>query len=232
MSDKQEVSEMISRRKFLLSGAGLASLAVSGCTSSRSALFAELGPQEPTVAPIPAEYRRIYGPMPLEEHPVPAVRLARLDPKYFRRIVPDPTGEKPGTIVVDTSDRYLYLVRDDGQAVRYGVGIGREGFGWSGKGYIARKQEWPVWTPPTEMVAREPELAEYAHGMEPGLENPLGARALYIYADGHDTLYRLHGNPDETSIGKAVSSGCVRLLNQDVIDLYSRVPTGTEIVVV
>jgi lipoprotein-anchoring transpeptidase ErfK/SrfK len=116
--------------------------------------------------------------------------------------------------------------------MRYGVGIGRDGFSWSGRARIAYKREWPTWTPPAEMIARQPELEPYRHGMAPGLDNPLGPRALYIFQGNRDTLYRLHGNPDERSIGKAVSSGCVRLLDQDVIDLYNRVPAGSPILVV
>ncbi len=118
--------------------------------------------------------------------------------------------------------------------MRYGVGIGREGFAWQGAGVIQWRQRWPRWKPPNEMVARQPELAKYSienGGMEPGLKNPLGARALYIFSDGEDTLYRLHGNPEWRSIGKAVSSGCVRLLNQDIIDLYDRVPNKAPVVV-
>ena len=109
--------------------------------------------------------------------------------------------------------------------------IGRDGFSWGGKGTIAYKREWPRWTPPAEMIVRQPELEIYRNGMEPGLENPLGARALYIFQNGQDTLYRLHGTLDVETIGKAVSSGCVRLLAQDVIDLYERVPNGSPIVV-
>ncbi len=121
-----------------------------------------------------------------------------------------------------------------GTAMRYGVGIGKEGFAWSGEGVIQWRQKWPRWKPPNEMVARKPELAQYSienGGMEPGLMNPLGARAMYIFQNGQDTLYRLHGSPEWNSIGKAVSSGCVRLINQDVIDLYDRVPTKARIVV-
>jgi lipoprotein-anchoring transpeptidase ErfK/SrfK len=143
----------------------------------------------------------------------------------------DPTGERPGTIVVNTSERHLYLVLEGGQAIRYGVGIGREGFAWSGKAKVGRKAEWPVWTPTREMMERQPETREFANGMPPGLTNPLGARALYIYQDGRDTLYRLHGTMEVWSIGGAVSSGCVRLLFHDIIDLYSRAPVGTPIVV-
>lgn len=216
------------RRKFLALGlAGAASAALSACTGSSRRLAAV---EEPGTT-IPREVRIMYAAQPTERFPLPAVNLQRLDSRYWRQIVQDPTGERPGTVVVDTSNRFLYHVRGNGMAMRYGCGIGREGFGWSGRGYIGRKAEWPVWTPPAEMIEREPYLEEFRNGMEPGLENPLGARALYIYADGRDTLYRLHGNPDESSIGRAVSSGCVRLLNQDVIDLYGRVPVGSNVVV-
>ena len=116
-------------------------------------------------------------------------------------------------------------------ALRYGVGIGREGFTWSGRGRIGRKAQWPVWTPPPEMIKRQPELEEFRNGQPPGLTNPLGARAMYIYDGGNDTGYRLHGTMETWSIGGAVSSGCVRLVNQDVIDLYSRVPVDTIVVV-
>jgi lipoprotein-anchoring transpeptidase ErfK/SrfK len=117
--------------------------------------------------------------------------------------------------------------------MRYGVGIGREGFSWSGHGYIGRKAEWPTWTPPAEMVARDPNAAPYKNGMPGGTNNPLGARAMYIYTpSGSDSLYRVHGTNDPASIGSAVSSGCVRLIDQDVIDLYGRVPVGAKIVVI
>lgn len=216
-----------SRRKFLLGGASLTAVALSGCATAPSRMErveARTG--------IPAKYREIYGPVYGEPFPVPAVNLARLDEQYWRQVVDDPTGERPGTIVVSTSERFLYLVRDGGKAMRYGVGIGREGFAWSGRGYIAYKREWPTWTPPADMIEREPYLEEYRNGMPPGPQNPLGARALYIFEDGRDTLYRVHGNPDETSIGRAVSSGCVRLLQQDIIDLYGRVSSGAPIKVV
>ncbi|MEM9575323.1 MAG: L,D-transpeptidase, partial [Pseudomonadota bacterium] len=136
----------------------------------------------------------------------------------------------------------LYFTLPGGRAMRYGVGLGRAGFEWSGAGDIRRKSEWPKWHPPAEMIEREPELEKYRTtynketgtwdgGMEPGLLNPLGARAHYIYQGEQDTLYRLHGSPEWWSIGKSVSSGCVRLINQDVIDLYNRVPKGAEIIV-
>jgi lipoprotein-anchoring transpeptidase ErfK/SrfK len=136
------------------------------------------------------------------------------------------------TIVVDTPGRYLYLIEAGGKSMRYGIGVGREGFGWAGEATIKAKQAWPTWTPPPEMLKRDPEARPYANGMPGGLDNPLGARAMYLYIGDRDTLYRLHGTNEAWSIGHAVSSGCVRLLNQDVIDLYNRVPIGTKVVVI
>ncbi len=164
---------------------------------------------------------------------VPAIPPGKVDPKYMRQLVRTPgrIQEPPGTIVVDTANRYLYLVQADGTSMRYGIGVGRQGFSWSGDAVIKAKQEWPRWNPPAEMMARDPEAAKYPNGMDGGLQNPLGARALYLFQGNRDTLYRLHGTNDPSSIGKAVSSGCVRLVNQDIIDLYNRVPVGTRVVV-
>jgi lipoprotein-anchoring transpeptidase ErfK/SrfK len=148
--------------------------------------------------------------------------------------VKDPTGEPAGTVVVDTAARFLYVVEPGGTAMRYGVGIGRDGFAWEGEGVIQWRQPWPRWKVPDDMIRRQPSLARYSvanGGMDPGIKNPLGARALYIFQNGQDTLYRLHGSPEWKSIGKAVSSGCVRLINQDVLDLYKRVPYHARIVV-
>jgi lipoprotein-anchoring transpeptidase ErfK/SrfK len=184
----------------------------------------------------------MYAPIADEGFNIPAVPFEQIDPIFYRQVVPDPTGEQPGTVVIDTSAHFLYLVGNFGEAIRYGVGLGREGFEWSGRGVIEWKQKWPRWFPPDEMIDRKPEYEKYRArqipgknewegGMEPGIMNPLGARALYIFQDGKDTLYRLHGSPEWQSIGKSVSSGCVRLINQDIIDLYERVPEGTPIVV-
>ena len=151
--------------------------------------------------------------------------------QFHRQIVRDPTGEAPGTIVVDPGQRFLYLVQADGRARRYGIGVGREGFGWSGTATIGMKREWPKWYPPVEMQARDERARQYANGMDGGTDNPLGARAMYLFQDGKDTLYRIHGTNEPQSIGKAVSSGCIRMLNADVIDLYDRVPIGTKVVV-
>ncbi|WP_454848562.1 L,D-transpeptidase [Rhizobium binxianense] len=233
----------LSRRSFLSFSALTAASALAGCASTApgpvttggmSAIYRAPMRLFQSSAPSETELAVMYGPIEDGGFLIPAVPYREIDPRYYRQRVVDPTGQRPGTIVVDTPSRFLYLVEPDGMAMRYGVGIGREGFAWEGSGVIQWKQKWPRWKPPNEMVARQPELAKYSierGGMDPGLKNPLGARALYIFSNGEDTLYRLHGNPDWRSIGKAVSSGCVRLLNQDVIDLYDRVPNKTPIVV-
>jgi lipoprotein-anchoring transpeptidase ErfK/SrfK len=167
-----------------------------------------------------------------EKFPVAPVNMSTIPAQYHRRVVRNPTGEPPGTIVVDPGQRYLYLVMDDGQAMRYGIGVGRQGFSWSGEATVQRKQKWPSWHPPVEMQARDERARQWKDGMPGGPDNPLGARALYLYQGGRDTLYRIHGTNEPRSIGKAVSSGCIRMLNADVIDLYERVPTGTRVVVV
>lgn len=162
---------------------------------------------------------------------IPAVPVSRINPIYLRQTVAYSGREAPGTIVIDTSNRFLYLVEGDGSAVRYGVGVGREGFGWSGVADVRSKQEWPKWFPPAEMRERQPELAKYENGMPGGPGNPLGARALYLWQGNKDTLFRIHGTIEPLSIGRSMSSGCIRLLNQDIIDLYERVPLGTKVVV-
>jgi len=151
-----------------------------------------------------------------------------LDPKFARTQVKYETEYEVGTIVVDPDAKYLYLIEPDGMALRYGVGVGRAGFEWSGTAKIKRKVEWPTWTPPAAMRKREPWLPAR---MEGGLDNPLGARALYLYQGNRDTLYRLHGTDKPDTIGKAVSSGCIRLINDDIADLYNRVPLGTTVIV-
>ena len=180
-------------------------------------------------------HRAMYGVIRDEGHTLPAIPYSRVDGRFLRQDVSYQTQEAPGTIVVDTRKNYLYLVQPEGRAIRYGVGLGKDGFAWSGRGTIQWKAKWPRWTPPSDMVARQPELRQFAAsegGANPGLNNPLGARALYIFKDGKDTLYRVHGTPDWQSVGKATSSGCVRMFNQDIIDLYDRVPASAPIVVI
>jgi lipoprotein-anchoring transpeptidase ErfK/SrfK len=173
-----------------------------------------------------------YGAVSSEPFPVPAVNLGEIDPEFQRSFSRYAGREPPGSLIVDTSQRHLYLIMEGGRAIRYGVGVGREGMAWNGRATVGRKAEWPRWTPTADMIAREPERnARWAGGMEPGLRNPLGARALYLYRDGRDTLYRIHGTNEPWSIGQSVSSGCIRMINQDVIDLHQRVGVGTPVLV-
>ncbi len=217
-----------SRRAFVLGSASILGLSLAGCTtaSNDSASSADT---------VSDSYKSMYGPLPNEKFPIPGVDLEKVPSQFRRRSVTYRTNEKPGTIIVDTSAHYLYLVEPGGKAMRYGVGLGRAGFEWSGRARVAWKRPWPTWTPPDEMIARRPDLRKYSAdngGMQPGLANPLGARALYIFEGNKDTLYRIHGTPEYWTIGKSVSSGCVRMINQDVIDLYKRVRSNAEIVVV
>lgn len=219
-----------SRRAFVSGALLTAAGALAGCVSAPPSKPAP----EPAEPQADASHLTMYRAMPEERFPLPAVDLSKVPPRFYRRLVDDPTGEMPGTVVVDTRSFYLYLVRPGGKAMRYGVGLGRAGFEWSGRAQILWKQVWPKWTPPDEMIGRQPELAKWSAangGMPPGLNNPLGARALYIFEGNVDTLYRIHGSPEWWTIGKAVSSGCVRMINQDIIDLYDRVPTRTPILV-
>jgi lipoprotein-anchoring transpeptidase ErfK/SrfK len=172
-----------------------------------------------------------YGAVTDAGYQLPRIPIQKIPRKYHRQIVRYDTAEKPGTVVVDPANKFLYFVMPDGKAMRYGVGVGREGFGWHGTARIAMKREWPTWTPPAPMIKRQPELAKWRGGMPPGLTNPLGARALYLFNKHGDTGYRLHGNPEWKSIGRNVSSGCIRLMNQDIIDLYNRVEIGAKVIV-
>ena len=147
------------------------------------------------------------------------------DPRYNKQMVEYHGNEGAGTVVIDTPNKFLYLVQGDGKALRYGVGVGRPGFTWSGTKTISAKKEWPAWTPPPEMLARRPDLPRH---MEGGPENPLGARAMYLGS----SLYRIHGSNEPWTIGTNVSSGCIRMRNEDVIDLYGRVGVGTKVVVI
>lgn len=155
-------------------------------------------------------------------------RPVRRTPVSTRITVQDPTGKRAGSITVDTKNRYLYLSLGNGNAVRYSVGVGRAGFEWSGKVRIGRKAKWPSWTPPAAMLKRRPDLPRFMKG---GIDNPLGARALYLYTGKGDSMYRIHGTSEPDTIGQAVSSGCIRMLNKDVSDLYTRVKIGTQVTV-
>jgi lipoprotein-anchoring transpeptidase ErfK/SrfK len=159
------------------------------------------------------------------------------NPAFARQVVAYATHERPGTIIVDPANHFLYLIHDAGQAIRYGVGVGAEGFLWSGRATVHSKQEWPDWYPPAEMLVRKPELRQHmvqlqsGIGMKGGPDNPIGARALYLWSGNKDTLYRIHGTNEPGTIGTNVSSGCIRLTNDDIVDLYSRTPIGAQVIV-
>jgi lipoprotein-anchoring transpeptidase ErfK/SrfK len=150
-------------------------------------------------------------------------------PDFLRHIVSYPTKEKPGTIIIDTDKKFLFLVQAEGKAYRYGVTVGEEGMDWKGVAEIGRKVEWPDWVPTADTLKRLPELPKY---VSPGPHNPMGARGLYLYQGKKDTLFRIHGTNQPEYIGQAISSGCIRMLNEDVIDLFNRVPIGAKVVVI
>jgi lipoprotein-anchoring transpeptidase ErfK/SrfK len=205
-------------------------VALAGCVTADAIVRADdRRPAEPVDPAIVA----MYGPLQDGAFLIQAIDVRRIEPPYFRQVVPIPPNipNEPGTLVVDPGHRFLYLIVDEGQAIRYGIGVGREGFAWSGAAEVKSKQEWPKWFPPADMVARDPQAAPWAKGMAGGLSNPLGARALYLWQADADTLYRIHGTTEPWSIGRAVSSGCIRMFNQDVIDLYDRVPEETKVIV-
>jgi lipoprotein-anchoring transpeptidase ErfK/SrfK len=191
-------------------------------------------PVDPALA---RQYAALYAPANGEPFAVPAVRLSEIDPQYLRQRVNVQTDEAPGTIIVNAQNRFLYFVEGGGRAIRYGVGVGRQGFGWSGVANVKNKQEWPDWYPPKEMIARQAGLRQQLSELQSGLgmpggpRNPLGARAMYLWQGNKDTLYRIHGTFEPWTIGQNVSSGCIRMINQDVIDLYERVPLGAKVVV-
>ena len=161
------------------------------------------------------------------------VQQRRPAPQFQRAHVRISTKEKPGTIIVDSQRKYLYFVEPGGTATRYGVGVGKEGFGWGGNMRVGAKAEWPTWTPPKQMIAREAAKGHIIPNfMDGGPGNPLGARAMYLYHDGRDSLFRIHGTNQPWTIGHEMSSGCIRMMNEDVVDLYSKVPVGTKVIVI
>ena len=188
-------------------------------------------PTAPVAPPVPEIYQaRIDAAPNGESYTIPAVRAAYLTERNRRQRVPYNGSEAPGTIVVDPYARVLYQVEPGGMATRYGVAVGRAGLGFQGEATIARKASWPSWRPTDNMIRTDPELyGQFAGGVPGGTDNPLGSRALYLYQGSRDTYYRIHGTMDPSSIGKATSAGCIRLFNQDVMDLFEQVPTGTKV---
>ncbi len=228
-------------RRMMLTGASAAglSLTLAGCvTTTPSPVGLDANPPETLGSRSNQEqYSGIYGPVDGEAFPVPGVRTQDLNSAFLRQEVAYKTNQPAGTIIVDPASHYLYHILGGGRAIRYGVGVGREGFGWSGIAQIKQKQEWPDWYPPPEMIQREPEIAKYmsdlpsGQGMPGSADNPLGARAMYLWQGNKDTLFRIHGTNEPWTIGTSVSSGCIRMINQDVIDLYSKTPVGTKVIV-
>jgi lipoprotein-anchoring transpeptidase ErfK/SrfK len=186
------------------------------------ALFGNPGGQQ--AAPPQGYYGRQPEPVPSYEPQEQGAHPA-VSPRFMKQEVSYDGNERPGTLIINTRERLLYLVQDDGKAIRYGIGVGKPGFTWSGTRQITQKREWPDWTPPPEMLKRRPDLPRHMAG---GPDNPLGARAMYLGS----TLYRIHGSNEPWTIGTAVSSGCIRMRNEDVVDLYNKVKVGTKVVVI
>ena len=212
------------RTALLVSLAGLtiAGPAGAGSQSPIASIFSAFAPPpEQTATYLPPDADPNYSTPGGFDKDVDVSRTTRQE-------VRDPTGQPAGTLTINTKTRKLYLSLGDGRALEYGIGVGKQGFAWKGEAEIGRKAFWPGWTPPPEMIARRPDLPPHMDG---GMENPLGARALYLFQDKKDTLFRIHGTNEPNSIGKAVSSGCIRMLDTDVIDLYGRVPKGAHVVV-
>jgi lipoprotein-anchoring transpeptidase ErfK/SrfK len=204
----------------VLLGAGL--LALAACADTAPVPIPHLDPP-----------KAMYASVQDDGFTVPAAPIRQIPPQFLRQVVDTPASipGDAGTVVVDPANRFLYLILGGGKAMRYGIGVGKQGFAWSGEAQIKDKQHWPKWFPPDDMIARDPRLQKFDKGQDGGPSNPLGSRALYLWSGNVDTLYRIHGTNDPLSIGKAVSSGCVRMLDQDVIDLYERVPLGSKVIV-
>ncbi|MBG6158636.1 lipoprotein-anchoring transpeptidase ErfK/SrfK [Labrenzia sp. EL_159] len=217
---------LVSRRTFLTGGLLLTGAVLAGCQTAVGL---------PDQAELPDEnfdYATAYAALPDGEYTWPAINYKNFDESYLRQIVEYKTRERPGTIIVDPYNNYLYWTLGNKKALRYGIGVGRAGFDWSGEALIRVKREHPIWRPPREMIARKPSLERYwEKGYPPGLKNPLGARAMDLWQGPVDTLFRIHGTNKPSSIGKSVSSGCIRMWQQDVIDLFNRVPLRTKVVV-
>jgi lipoprotein-anchoring transpeptidase ErfK/SrfK len=205
-------------RSFALALAGLAAVSLGGCVSSRHDASARLDVS--TTANWTPKDRELLTNAPHAQTPVPVA--------YQRHVVDYHRKEAPGTIVVESDDRYLYYVLPEGKALRYGVTVGEDALAWSGVATVGRMQEWPAWVPTPEIKQRLANIPDY---VKPGPHNPLGARALYLHQDNKDTLFRIHGTNQPEYIGRAISSGCIRMTNEDAIDLYNRVKIGTPVVV-
>lgn len=207
----------MNRRDLLASAVGMAALTVISVPSAEAVTLAD---------------KALNVPAGTDVQPV-AIQKKQVEEKYKRRVVRLSTSETPGTIIVDTNNKFLYFVEGKNRATRYGIGVGRDGFGWSGVVKVGRKAEWPTWTPPAEMRRREAAKGRILPAVQKGGEdNPLGARALYLYQGGRDTIFRIHGTNQPWTIGLNMSSGCIRMMNKDVEHLYARADIGTKVIVV
>ncbi|SUZ30888.1 putative L,D-transpeptidase YbiS [Roseibaca ekhonensis] len=232
----------ISRRGFIASATS--AIALAGCQSTTQSgtttrTTADGRPIATTRAePLNAVAARFgiepvnYAARPDGPHEMQAAGVSMLAPEHHRQVVPYSGPYKQGTLVIDNGKRQLFLILSEGHALRYGISVGREGFTWRGRGTIYRRAHWPTWTPTANMIRRTPALREYAGGYPGGPSNPLGARALYLLTGGADRGYRIHGTPEWWLIGQYVSSGCIRMINQDVADLYERVPNGARVITI
>jgi lipoprotein-anchoring transpeptidase ErfK/SrfK len=206
--------------------ASIFALGLAGCVPTTSAVSPAVAPQA-AVLPNAMHYAAVND----GTYQVNAVPVEKVPAAYQRQEVAFASNEPVGSIIISPGERHLYLITAKGQATQYGISVGKAGFEWSGVANITNRRNWPTWTPPKEMIERKPELKEWEKGMPGGPTNPLGARALYLTTNGVDYGYRIHGTPDWWTIGKNASSGCIRMINQDVMDLYSRVQDGAKVVV-
>jgi lipoprotein-anchoring transpeptidase ErfK/SrfK len=221
---------MITRRRFCSDSLVTVAGTLTGCTGAPYSR-----PLDVTLA-VP-DYTAIYNEYPGERFAIRGFDYRKIKSVFLRQTVAYNGPENPGTVVVDTSTRHLYFVEEVGKATRYGVGVGREGFAWSGNARINMKRDWPDWIPPSEMVSRSPEIVAELQptprglGVPGGPRSPLGARAMYLFGEGRDLGYRIHGTTEPGTIGTSVSSGCIRMINQDIAHLYARVAIGTPVAV-
>lgn len=219
---------------FRLFAATALSLSLTACVTDPALMGTTVASSSVKTADLPKKATLIEGVYAAKTDPqftVPAIPVEKVPQEFQRQTVAYETDQPAGTIIINPSARHLYLITGKNKAVRYGIAVGRAGFQWSGEAVITDRKNWPSWTPPKEMIERKPELAKWEKGQPGGLENPLGARALYLTTNGIDYGYRIHGTPEWHSIGKNASSGCIRMINQDVMDLFDRVPNGTKVVV-
>jgi lipoprotein-anchoring transpeptidase ErfK/SrfK len=236
---------ILTRRSLIAGASASAAVTLAGCVNSNpnpsinATAFTPLSPlANPAMADaVEPQYSSIYAEVKDVAFTVPAVDYSQVDRAFLRKSVSYDTKEASGTIVVDPANHFLYHVEDGGRATRYGVGVGRDGFRWAGEARIKSKQEWPDWYPPKEMLDRRPDLdksmvaLQSGVGMHGGPANPLGARAMYLWQGNQDTYFRIHGTNEPWTIGTSQSSGCIRMINQDAMDLYQKTPVGTRVVV-